>query len=508
MAKKKDDSEIPVLSIEEAEAEAAEINKGVEVADIKDIVDDAVVEDAIKATKGRSSDKKAPKKPAKEEERKPDVANDPVAALAAVSADLGNLGKLMVEDEVESWIDTGHLGLNYLVSGRWLDGGFPRGKIGEFFGPSASAKSTLGYIVGSNVQRIGGLFAVIDAEGAYNMEFLRMLGVDPRTAIRLIPRDKTGDEFYAVEAVFQTAKDFIQLMRSKGFLGPIYILLDSIAACPLAEEWYAMKAGEKVPEDQGRKAKLVGQWQRILASFFSAGDNTLHIINQLRIDRKTGGEITTSGRATEYYSSTRINIRRKKIIARSTFKNKPGEGTEDDWKQRQLGGFFSVQCDKSRQTSPGRRLRHMELYYKHGIAPMSSLFDLLDTEEFFMATGSRYVLTDPRSRDTAVLRPMEGVKSFYRKDVEEGDWLFENAPLVFGCTGDELAKYVKRWEAADRFSQNLKLTSGTSKRELEVINDDTGEDGDDGRKRQVDVLPGGWRSKIAKSTVVDDNETE
>ena len=409
---------------------------------------------------------------------------------------------------MKSWIDTGHLGLNYLVSGRWLDGGFPRGKIGEFFGPSASAKSTLGYIAGSNTQRIGGLFAVIDAEGAYNMEFLRMLGVDPKTAIRLIPRDKDGDEFYAVEAVFQTAKDFIQLIRKKGFLGPIYILLDSIAACPLAEEWYAMKAREKVPEDQGRKAKLVGQWQRILASYISAGDNTLHIINQLRVDRKTGAEVTTSGRATEYYSSTRINIRRKKIIARTTFKNKPGEGTEDDWKLRQLGGFFSVQCDKSRQTSPGRRLRFMELYYKHGIAPMSSLFDLLQTEEFVMATGSRFVLTDPSSRDTAILRPLEGVKSFFRKDIEEGDWLFENANLVFGCSGDELARYVKRWEAADRFSQNLKLTAGNSKKELEVMDDETGDDSNDGRKRQVDVLPGGWRSKIAKSTVIEDHETE
>jgi RecA/RadA recombinase len=504
---KKDDYEGPVLSVDEAEAQAAEINEGVEVADIKDVVDESEIDEAIKATtkKGRSSDKKAPKKTKKEEA--PDVANDPLAALAAVSSDLGNLGKIMVEDVAESWIDTGHIGLNYLVSGRWLDGGFPRGKIGEFFGPSASAKSTLGYIVGSNVQKIGGLFAVIDAEGAYNMEFLRMLGVDPRSAIRLIPRDKNGDEFYAVEAVFQTAKDFIQLMRKKGFLGPIYILLDSIAACPLAEEWYAMKEGQKIPEDQGRKAKLVGQWQRIIAGYLSAGDNTLHIINQLRIDRKTGGEITTSGRATEYYSSTRINIRRKKIIARTTFKNKPGEGTDDDWKKRQLGGFFSVQCEKSRQTSPGRRLRHMELYYKHGIAPMSSLFDLLETEEFFMSHGSRYILTDPASRDSAILRPMEGAKSFYRKDVEEGDWLFENAQAVFGCTGDDLAKYVSRWEAADRFSQNLKLTSGNSKKELEVIDDETGDDSDDGRKRQVDVLPGGWRSKIAKSTVID-NETE
>jgi len=505
---KNDENEYPELSLDEAEAQAAEINEGVEVADIKDVVDESAVEEAIKETKkGRSTKKKAPKK-TKQKEDKPDVANDPLAALAAVSADLGNLGKIMVEDEVESWIDTGHLGLNYLVSGRWLDGGYPRGKIGELFGPSASAKSTLGYIAGSNVQRIGGLFAVVDAEGAYNMDFLRMLGVNPKSAIRLIPRDKNGDEFYAVEAVFQTVKDFIQLMRKKGFLGPIYILLDSIAACPLAEEWYAMKEGKKVPEDQGRKAKLVGQWQRILASYISAGDNTLHIINQLRVNRKTGGEVTTSGRATEYYSSTRINIRRRKIIARSTFKNKPGEGTQDDWKLRQLGGFFSVQCDKSRQTSPGRRLRHMELYYKHGIAPMSSLFDLLDTEEFFMSSGSRYVLTDIASRDSAILRPMDGVKSFYRKDVEEGDWLFENAEVVFGCTGDEIAKYVSRWEEADRFSQNLKLTAGNSKKDLEVLTDESGDDSDDGRKRQVDVLPGDWRSKIAKSTIIEDNETE
>lgn len=507
MANKEDDYN--EVSASDVDAAIAEVNKGIEVADVEETIDSKTIDEAIQQTKKSPTKRTAKKKaPAKKKEDKPDIANDPLAALKAVGEDLGALGKAMVEDEVEDWIDTGHLGLNYLVSGRWLDGGYPRGKIGEMFGPSASAKSTLGYIAGSNVQRIGGIFAVIDAEGAYNMEFMKMLGVIPESAIRLIPRDTDGDEFYAVEAVFQTAKNFIQLMRKKGFLGPIYILLDSIAACPLAEEWYAMKEGKKVPEDQGRKAKLVGQWQRILAGYIAAGDNTLHIINQLRINRKTGGETTTSGRATEYYSSTRINIRRKKAIARTTFKNKPGEGTEDDWKLRELGGFFSVTCDKSRQTAPRRRLRHMELYYQHGIAPMSSICDLLKTEEILINAGSYLKVSDPSTRNSAIVRPMEGIKAFYQKDAEEGDWLFENAELVFGCTGEELMNYVKRWEEADRFSQNLKIMSGKSKKELVILDDDTGDDSSDGRQRKVDVLPGGWRDKIAKASEIEDDETK
>jgi RecA/RadA recombinase len=472
------------------------LTEGVKI-DIGESIDtdklEQVVEETMKKAPARSRKKK------EDTEKKPPASGSsmsPIDVFKKVGGDLRKFGYTMAEDDVTEWIDSGNMGLNYLVSGFWVNGGFPRRKIAEYFGPSGGAKSTMGYIVGANVQKLGGIFAVIDSEGAHNVPFMRMLGIDPTLTFNLVPRDSKDEPYYAVEACFLMVKEFIAKIRQTGFTNPVHILYDSIAMSPLSDDWEKMINGEEISEDQGRKAKMVGQWQRVINGYVRGSDNTLHIINQIR-ERVLKGpaarfgpkEVTTSGRSTEYASDTRIDIRRTKSISRASFKAKK-QGEEDggkEWLLRKLGGFFKVTCEKSRQTSPFRVLENMELFFDAGIAPFSGIFDLMLRDEWIAMTSRSgyYTMVDPSSRNSGgVLKTVDDFPSFTRRDVDEGDWIYENAGF-FGGTAEDLMAYAEKYKIAHAFSKELKIAV---RKKAAMILDDDDEDGDEGSQERESAV--------------------
>ncbi|MCU0361186.1 MAG: DNA recombination/repair protein RecA, partial [Bacteroidia bacterium] len=65
-------------------------------------------------------------------------------------------------DPVEA-ISTGSLGLDIALG----IGGLPKGRVVEIYGPESSGKTTLAIHAIANVQRNGGIAAIIDAEHAF-----------------------------------------------------------------------------------------------------------------------------------------------------------------------------------------------------------------------------------------------------------------------------------------------------------------------------------------------------
>ena len=58
-----------------------------------------------------------------------------------------------------------------------LGGGIPRGRIVEIYGPESSGKTTLAIHAIANVQKTGGIAAIIDAEHAFDRFYAEKLGV-------------------------------------------------------------------------------------------------------------------------------------------------------------------------------------------------------------------------------------------------------------------------------------------------------------------------------------------
>ena len=71
------------------------------------------------------------------------MAHEEIDFYQSLAKDVG--GELLDDmDNCVGFIDTGILALNYIISGRFVGGGFPVGSLAEVSGESATGKSLLG----------------------------------------------------------------------------------------------------------------------------------------------------------------------------------------------------------------------------------------------------------------------------------------------------------------------------------------------------------------------------
>jgi recombination protein RecA len=192
-------------------------------------------------------------------------------------------------------VSTGSLGLDIALG----VGGLPRGRVIEIYGPESSGKTTLTLQVISEMQRLGGTCAFVDAEHALDVQYAQNLGVNLQEL--LVSQPDTGEQ--ALEIVDS-------LVRS----GAVdLVVVDSVAALtPKAEIEGDM--GDSLP---GLQARLMSQALRKLTATIKKTNCTVIFINQIRM--KIGvmfgsPETTTGGNALKFYASVRLDIRRTGTI--------------------------------------------------------------------------------------------------------------------------------------------------------------------------------------------------
>ena len=99
------------------------------------------------------------------------------AAMTRIEKDYGRGAIMRLGDTVVEHVEvipTGSVGLNYALG----VGGYPKGRIIEIFGPESSGKTTLAIHAIAQVQKQGGIAAIIDAEHAFDRFYAEQLGVD------------------------------------------------------------------------------------------------------------------------------------------------------------------------------------------------------------------------------------------------------------------------------------------------------------------------------------------
>lgn len=182
-------------------------------------------------------------------------------------------------------------------------GGLPRGRIIEIYGPESSGKTSLCLNIVAQAQKRGGLAAFIDVEHALDPSFARTLGVDIEQL--LISQPGTGEEALEIADI---------LVRSNSL---DVIVLDSVAALiPKAEIEGNM--GDTVV---GLQARLMSQAMRKLTGVISKSKTVMIFINQIRM--KIGvmfgnPETTPGGRALKFYSSVRLDVRKRDTLKKDT----------------------------------------------------------------------------------------------------------------------------------------------------------------------------------------------
>jgi recombination protein RecA len=220
-------------------------------------------------------------------------------AIAQIEKQFGKgsvmrLGEAQAKLAVEA-IPTGSISLDLALG----VGGIPRGRVTEIFGNEGAGKSTLAQHIMAEAQKMGGKAAYIDAEHAFDPTYAAACGVQVDDLILSQPDT-------AEQALEITEK----LVRSDAL---DVVVIDSVAAlAPRAEI-----EGEMGEAHVGLQARLMSQALRKLTAAIGRSRTAVIFINQLR--EKVGimfenPEVTPGGRALKFYSSVRIDLRRKDNI--------------------------------------------------------------------------------------------------------------------------------------------------------------------------------------------------
>ena len=242
-----------------------------------------------------------------------------------------------------------------------LGGGFPKGRIIEIFGPESSGKTTLATYFATQIQKNNGRVAIIDAENSYDLSYAESMGLNVDNILFTQPD--------AGEDALEIAEDMVRSNLID------LIIIDSVAALTPRAEIEA-EMGDK---QMGEQARLMSKACRKLRAVCKQFETSIIFINQIRM--KIGvmfgnPETTSGGRALKYYSSIRLDVRRKENIT--------GISTDDI-----IGITSNVKTIKSKVSRPYRKVE-IDIIFNEGIDIVSSYINYAVNLKIINKAGSWY----------------------------------------------------------------------------------------------------------------------
>ena len=213
-----------------------------------------------------------------------------------IADEVSNEAKAPVEPKIKLRFDkvvsTGSTLLDLSISGKRIrGGGLPAGILAEFYGPSASGKSSVLASICSSAQRKGGLVRLRDPEARMDEEYATIYGINFSEEVFDYARPDTVLEFFTDLWTWKYENEAINVFGG-----------DSVAALSTQLEM-ENEEGDKRGQKQ---AKEFSQNLRKSARIIG-GKNILAIFNN-QVRQGENGETRSGGRAMEFYASLIVRI--------------------------------------------------------------------------------------------------------------------------------------------------------------------------------------------------------
>jgi recombination protein RecA len=246
-------------------------------------------------------------------------------------------------------------------------GGYPKGRIIEIYGPEASGKTTLALhaVKGVLNQNPEAKAAFIDAEHALDPSYMENIGIDLERCV--VSQPDCGEQ----------AIDIAATMAESGLVN--IVVVDSVAALtPRAEI-----DGDMDTNHIGGIARLMSQACRKIVAATKKNNCLVIFINQIRM--KIGvmfgsPETTPGGQALKFYSSIRLDIRKKEPI-----KNK------DEF----IGHYARVKVVKNKVATPFK-VAMIPIMYGEGIDYFEDIFNAGIEYKMIPQKGSWYYVGEEK----------------------------------------------------------------------------------------------------------------
>jgi recombination protein RecA len=303
------------------------------------------------------------------------------------------------------------IGLNYV-----FHGGFPIGRIVEFFGPESSGKSLLATVIGADFQKAGKYVAYVDLEGTFERTFAERLGLTTDENLFGLIQPETGEDAFTI----------IEKLADTGEVG--LVIVDSVAAMTPRSELEADYGDAQM----GSMARMVSQGLRKLNSKLRTSGMSVIFVNQVRM--KIGvmygnPETTAGGRALPFYASSRNRITRKEELKNA---------------QETTGIKIKISNKKSKIGPPMREIE-TNVFFDSGMDSNAELVQLAAKYSLIEKGGAWFTMPDGER-----VQGKEAAGKYLAERPETREKVFSDLyQILFGGTPGEEIEYTPEDEEGD-----------------------------------------------------------
>ena len=325
--------------------------------------------------------------------------------------------------QVKGWLDTGCYALNWAISGRFLQG-YPLGHMVEIFGDPSTGKSFLVARAIAQAQMQVGVALLDDTEGAYNLAWMRNLGVD--TDSLGYANSHTVKDHLQVTTAF--IKAYITLQRQRKKLGPGLLACDSLAQLTTEHE---LEVGLE-RRDMTKAAELKSFFRQITGQLHPlpivhiSTNHTIANIGDMFQKRTTSG-----GGGPKFQSSVRVDLRTTSKLIK--------KGTTTEY----LGVWCRAVIDKNRLAPPWKEVRLAIPFYQP-ISRASGLISALISLGIFEARGQFL-----RYQGKNIGRAYADKKENALRQDELGEEILDRIPELLEEVDEWLAQHTPRLIGSD-----------------------------------------------------------